>query len=591
MVLIARRMNCLLMAAAWVAAGAAVPARGADAPVTIWNSNEKAAVTYQALTPGAKAGDWVYVDAATVHPTQFCLGYREMAYRGKTFSEMGADMASKDATASIYPYLAKKDVPMVVAPDGTAYITDGHHTLAGLLASTQKDKLAFGHVVANFYGQSAAKFAAFMTDPANNDTYLFGPTGNGLTGVPAAAEFAKLPRFLTGVNAAERMADDPYRSLTWAMKGSGYVTAKKVSGAEDPLDENFVEFRWADLLRGKILWDDKSDDSFYTAVANAEALTHSEGTTDITGGFAAADRPGFVAAKAGESYMLNVTNQTRIEGDIVPSSWSANRLAINADAGTALVIAGRLENLAEVRVNAGGTAAPVVEQGKLAVMVKIAAGAGTVILPAASGYKGPTLVHAGRLVVNGAIGRSDVTVEAGGMLSGSGRVDGISGGGVVSPGSAVGILTATAVDPSGGTQFAFELTAGGVPEWGHGLRSRNDVLRLTGSKPFAAALGSGNVVRVYLNAGVLKDGETLVGGFFADKGEALAAAVGRARLAYYVAESTGSEEFGGVKYVPLDEGRYGVSCQVKAVVADFGGGPVNGAVTEFVVRVKGLAGR
>ncbi len=179
------------------------------------------------------------------------------------------------------------------------YLTDGHHTLAALIGSTQKDKTALGHVVANFYGKPQADFVAFMTDPKNNDAYLYGPTGNGLLNRPGAMGFEMLPTKVFSESSAGRMENDDYRSLGWAMKDSGYSSIVDATHGEDELLENFIEFRWADLLRGKIVWNNASDDSFYIASQNADVLAHSELTTDMSGGFAAHDMPGYVQGGCG----------------------------------------------------------------------------------------------------------------------------------------------------------------------------------------------------------------------------------------------------------------------------------------------------
>ncbi len=55
---------------------------------------------------------------------------------------------------------------------------------------------------------------------------------------------------------------------------------------------------------------------------------------------------------------------------------------------------------------------------------------------------GATFVHQGRLAVNGAFGNSEVTVQSGGILGGTGTVGGIvvQSGGIVAPGNSIGTL-------------------------------------------------------------------------------------------------------------------------------------------------------
>ena len=112
-----------------------------------------------------------------------------------------------------------------------------------------------------------------------------------------------------------------------------------------------------------------------------------------------------------------------------------------------------------------------------------------------------------------------LAVGSGATLGGAGFVTGaIGGAGLVSPGNSPGILTAGSLDPSGGTDFVFEIT-GSTPSFGNRDASVNDVLRLTDpTAPFASALGAGNVVNVLFNLSGLAPVEqgTFKGGFFTD---------------------------------------------------------------------------
>ena len=72
-------------------------------------------------------------------------------------------------------------------------------------------------------------------------------------------------------------------------------------------------------------------------------------------------------------------------------------------------------------------------------------GAGTVTLTASNTITGPTVVSNGTLAVNGSLGRSAVTVQAGGTLAGTGGVTNVlvNLGGAIAPGGAgaIGFLT------------------------------------------------------------------------------------------------------------------------------------------------------
>jgi autotransporter-associated beta strand protein len=70
-------------------------------------------------------------------------------------------------------------------------------------------------------------------------------------------------------------------------------------------------------------------------------------------------------------------------------------------------------------------------------------GSGTTILGASNNFTGATTVAAGKLIVDGSIAGSTVTVNNGGTLAGSGSVGGliVNSGGTISPGNSPGNLT------------------------------------------------------------------------------------------------------------------------------------------------------
>jgi autotransporter-associated beta strand protein len=70
-------------------------------------------------------------------------------------------------------------------------------------------------------------------------------------------------------------------------------------------------------------------------------------------------------------------------------------------------------------------------------------GAGTLTLTSTSSYTGPTQVDSGSLFVDGRLGNTAVLVASGGLLGGTGTIDGslvVLDGGTLSPGNSPGIL-------------------------------------------------------------------------------------------------------------------------------------------------------
>ena len=214
-------------------------------------------------------------------------------------------------------------------------------------------------------------------------------------------------------------------------------------------------------------------------------------------------------------------------------------------------------------------------------------GSGVLELTGANTFTGQTALNQGTLLLNGSLA-SDVAALADATLGGSGSIAGtISGAGLVSPGNSPGILEAGRFDPTGGLDAAFEFTAFAPNYAVSGTGALNDVLRLTDSSPFVANLGTGNVVDVYFNVASLEYNDSFEGGFFTTQSpEALLAAVQNAQYQFWFRTSgAGQRIFEGVNYNPLSYAYSdfsGARVETRAVTADFGNGPVEGAVMNFI---------
>jgi autotransporter-associated beta strand protein len=231
------------------------------------------------------------------------------------------------------------------------------------------------------------------------------------------------------------------------------------------------------------------------------------------------------------------------------------------------------------------------------VSVGSAAYPGTVLVNNNLATQGLVNVRFGRLDV--AMGKTvtatgGLSIDSPGTLVGSGVIAATLGGaGLVAPGNSPGILTAQAVDPTGGLDWAFELT-GTAPSYGDAAASVNDILRLTGTAaaPFTAGLNSGNVVSLYF-ATLPSLGEVFQGGFFTDSGTAAFGNFGQlvtsGSFVGYYKQAGGSFTHNGESYALLSTQGRGVEPGVTTVASagfDAGNTTITGGqVTTFTVVV------
>jgi T5SS/PEP-CTERM-associated repeat protein len=90
------------------------------------------------------------------------------------------------------------------------------------------------------------------------------------------------------------------------------------------------------------------------------------------------------------------------------------------------------------------------------------AGAATLRFTGTSSYSGVTVIDAGALLVNGALGSTAIAVNAGGLLGGSGTISGrvtANPGGTLAPGDGIGSLAIGAATLQGGAVFAYDVNS------------------------------------------------------------------------------------------------------------------------------------
>lgn len=206
-------------------------------------------------------------------------------------------------------------------------------------------------------------------------------------------------------------------------------------------------------------------------------------------------------------------------------------------------------------------------------------GSGTLTISSNNSYLGKTVVDSGELKVNGSIAGSEVTVNGGGLLSGSGAVGGISGAGSINPGNSPGVLTAPWIDPSEGMFLNFEIT-GVQPDYSLASNSINDVLRLTSANPLAAAMSAGNGINVYFNMPSFDMTEAYLAGIYTDEQADFIGSISGANFKYYVQDNAGTISYNGVLYSTLSAA---VNVSTVPDTANFAGGVVNGRIMQFSI--------
>lgn len=155
-----------------------------------------------------------------LRPTQFAVGNREVETKARKLAKLTHD----DRQA----YLHEHPVPVVKAADGHIFLIDHHHLVRAAWESGVK------HVTTETREDWSDLPASKFWDKMEKEgwVYLHDQFGKG----PHSPDL--LPVDVRG------LADDPFRSLAWAVReAKGY--------GKSPVP--FCEFRWAEFLRKHIL--------------------------------------------------------------------------------------------------------------------------------------------------------------------------------------------------------------------------------------------------------------------------------------------------------------------------------------------------
>jgi hypothetical protein len=177
------------------------------------------------------------LDILELRPTQFSVGMREVQRKAKHL----AAMSEKE----LEHFLEGRDVPAVVGPQKRVFLIDHHH-LARACWEIQIKKLPV-KIEEDLSKLDDKGFWDFMRK--SKWTHLLDQLGGG------PHDPLHLPENVRG------LADDPYRSLSWAVRRDG---------GYEKTDAPFAEFKWAEFFRSKLKIE-PGDEGFKKALK--EALT------------------------------------------------------------------------------------------------------------------------------------------------------------------------------------------------------------------------------------------------------------------------------------------------------------------------------
>jgi uncharacterized repeat protein (TIGR02543 family) len=478
---------------------------------------------YYPYSTNLPAGTWVWIDTTPSNSLMRCtqrpLGEREvdekaLAFAGFAFSQV---TPTTNGAAVTYDYsnqngkhtdtvgqLADKWDPIIIGPDGLAYITDGHHTVAAYLQTNSPvhdlipgiHRIVLAQIEENLTGGAPVDDNWWLARQSENNAYLYGTNGDQLL-LPGDPNYATSQPILPfadnspmplspsefSVDGVPAMTNDAYRSVGWGIRQGIVPTAfdrfgNQLTGyantAPDGNSINFVDFYWSDFLRNRLVWNNaltptgngdtnaiNAPLSFFAASANGIALAKSEFYRDQNGRsifdytnsatftntntvYWAVTAIGNGLATPGDTYNLYLRDDSTINGDIIPSALSTNLLHIDTSAG--MTLTQLVSNMYALYVNGGAVMTTVFPDSDVPnSTLTFPAGTGEVWLNDTAYISAASVVSNGICSVNGVLNCPVVTMAGGSTLAGTGTINGavtVQNSASLAPGnSSIGTLT------------------------------------------------------------------------------------------------------------------------------------------------------
>ncbi|MCF5764254.1 chromosome partitioning protein ParB [Aeromonas veronii] len=193
-------------------------------------------------------GNWCEIGIDALHPTQGGVGQIQVDETQATLAGMSAKQLDK--------LMKKKEIPVVIAPDGSYWLVDRHHLTKALWQQGVKD--ARVKVIGRL--QDKANFWSQMQN--NHWAWLKDEKGQPLTPEQLPTSIDKLP-------------DYPYRTLAGLLQNAGYFRKDK--------QVYFVEFAWASWLGKQMQWMPVDSTNLAARLQQAKRLACGSDASDLPG--------------------------------------------------------------------------------------------------------------------------------------------------------------------------------------------------------------------------------------------------------------------------------------------------------------------
>ena len=193
-------------------------------------------------------GNWCEIGIDALHPTQGGVGQIQVDETQATLAGMSAKQLDK--------LMKKKEIPVVIAPDGSYWLVDRHHLTKALWQQGVKD--ARVKVIGRL--QDKANFWSQMQN--NHWAWLKDEKGQPLTPEQLPTRIDQLP-------------DYPYRTLAGLLQDAGYFRKDK--------QVYFVEFAWVSWLGKQMQWMPVDNSNLAARLQQAKRLACGSDASDLPG--------------------------------------------------------------------------------------------------------------------------------------------------------------------------------------------------------------------------------------------------------------------------------------------------------------------